>query len=183
MEALTDASFRDREGSTFTGGYIIKLFGDVIAWRSHKIAYVSLSTCEAEYLTMSDACRELISIDKATRYVIGKTLFPVIIWCDNQSSKDCTEMFGSHKLKSFDQNIRDIQKELEEREETGKRKSMPESHGDFIKQCVEEAKVKVLWISTDKNLAGIMTKPLPNSTYVYLRDNITSVTQSPVDNN
>lgn len=36
LEALRDASFRDCQDSAFIGGYIIKLFGDVIAWRSHK---------------------------------------------------------------------------------------------------------------------------------------------------
>ena len=124
---------------------------------------------------MSDACHELISIDKATRYIIEKTLFPVIIWCDNSSSRDCTEMVESHKLKSFDQSIRDIREELEEREKTGKRKTMAESHGDFVKQFVNEEKVKVLWISTKENSDDIMTKPLPHSTHVYLRDKITNM--------
>lgn len=31
LEALYDASFRDCQDSTSTGGYIIKLFGDVVA--------------------------------------------------------------------------------------------------------------------------------------------------------
>ena len=113
LEALTDASFRDCEDSTSTGGYVIRLYGDTIAWRSHKQSYVTLSTCQAEYLALSDACQELISLDKSIRYIIGKTLFPVTIWCDNRSSRDCTEMDGSHKLKTFDQSLRDIQAELE----------------------------------------------------------------------
>ncbi|XP_031777497.1 secreted RxLR effector protein 161-like [Nasonia vitripennis] len=35
LEALTDSSFRDCENLTSTGGYVIRLFGDTIAWRSH----------------------------------------------------------------------------------------------------------------------------------------------------
>ena len=161
LEALTDSSFRDCPKSESTGGYIIRLFGDAIAWRSRKQPNASLSTCEAEYLIMSDASREIISIDKAIRYIIGKTLFPVVIWCDNRSAKDCTEIDGSHKLKHFDQNIRDIEKELKDRETTGERKSMAESHRDFIKQFVDDGKGKVVWIPTDENLADFMTKPLP----------------------
>ena len=36
LETLTDSSFRDCENSTSTGGYVIRLFGDTIARRSHK---------------------------------------------------------------------------------------------------------------------------------------------------
>ena len=116
LEALTDASFRDCQDSTSTGGYVVKLFGDVIAWRSHKQSYVTLSTCQAEYLAISDACQELISLDKSIRYIIGKTLFPVTIWCDNKSAGDCTKKVRSHKLKTFDNYLEQINKSLLERE-------------------------------------------------------------------
>ena len=172
---MTDASFRDCENSAFTAGYVIRLFGDVIAWKSRKINYASLSTCEAEYLAISDACKELISIDKSIRYVNGRTLFPVTIWCDNSSSRNCTEIDGSHKLKSFDLSIKEIKEELEEREKTGKRKTMDESHGDYVKQCVDEGRVKVRWISTNENIADIMTKPLPKEAHNYLRDKMTNI--------
>ena len=175
LEALTDSSFRDCENSTSTGGYIIKLFGDVIAWRSHKQSCTTLSTCQTEYLAMSDECQELISLDKSVRYIIGQTLFPVNVWCDNRSARDCTEMDGSHKLKTFDQSLEDIQRDLKFREEAGTRKPMAESHGDFIKQCVDEKKVKVLWIATKENLADIMTKPLAEKEFTYLRDQITNM--------
>ena len=36
LEAMTDASFRDCSDSSSTSGYIVKLFGDPIMWRSHK---------------------------------------------------------------------------------------------------------------------------------------------------
>ena len=57
QEALTDSSYRDCPKSESTGGYIIRLYGDVVAWRSRKQHNVSLATCEAEYLVMSDASR------------------------------------------------------------------------------------------------------------------------------
>ena len=102
LEALSDASFRDCEDSKSTGGYVIKLYGDVITWRSHKQSIVTTSTCQAEYLAMSDACQELISLDKSIRYIIGRTFYPITLWCDNRSARDCTEKDGSHKLKTFD---------------------------------------------------------------------------------
>ncbi|XP_074114177.1 uncharacterized protein LOC141537221 [Cotesia typhae] len=118
LEAFSDASFRDNDDSTSSGGYIIRLFGDIIAWRSHKQNYVTLSTCQVEYLAMSDACQEIISLDKAIRFIIGKTLFPTTIWCDNKSANDCTKRDGSHKLKMFDNSVNEIKLELLEREKT-----------------------------------------------------------------
>ena len=47
LTAMTDASFRDCSDSSSTGGYVMKLFGDPIMWRSHKQTYVTLSTCQA----------------------------------------------------------------------------------------------------------------------------------------
>ncbi|XP_071653943.1 uncharacterized protein [Temnothorax longispinosus] len=175
LESLTDASFRDCIDSTSTGGYIIKVFGDVIAWRSHKQTYVTLSTCQAEYLAMSEACQEVISLDKSLRYVVGKTFLPATIWCDNRAAENCTKKDGSHKLKMFDDNLKEIKKNLEEREETGNRKHMADTHGAFIKQCVDQGKVKVEWIETKENLADIITKPLPLEAFAYLRDNIMNV--------
>ena len=42
LDALTDASFRDFENSSSSGGYVIRLFGEVIAWRSHKSRILSV---------------------------------------------------------------------------------------------------------------------------------------------
>lgn len=169
---MTDASFRDCEDSTSTGGYVIKLFGDIISWRSHKQNYVTLSTCQAEYLAMSDACQELVSLDKAIRDILGKTMYPVTIWCDNKSAKDCTQKEGNQRLKNFDDDLTTIKQKLLEREERGSKSHMGITHGDYIKACVTEGKVIVKWVPTSENEADIMTKPLPESTHSYLRDKI-----------
>ncbi|KAL7290555.1 hypothetical protein TKK_0015322 [Trichogramma kaykai] len=67
MYCHTNSSFRDHQDSTSTSVYVIKLFGDAISWRSHKQVYVSLSTCQAEYLAMSEAAAEIVSLDKVIR--------------------------------------------------------------------------------------------------------------------
>ena len=35
---------------------------------------------------------------------------------------------------------------------------MADTHGDFVKQCVDGRKVRVGWIATKEDLADIMTK-------------------------
>uniref|UniRef100_A0A1Y1KN80 Reverse transcriptase Ty1/copia-type domain-containing protein n=1 Tax=Photinus pyralis TaxID=7054 RepID=A0A1Y1KN80_PHOPY len=119
---------------------------------------------------MSNACQELISLDKAVRYILGKTFFPITIWCDNKSSGDCTQKDGSHKLKNFDDPLQKIIEDLEHRERTGSKRHMADTHGDYVKSCVLEGKVNVRWISTKQNPADIMTKPLPSEAHKLLRN-------------
>uniref|UniRef100_A0ABD2WKS0 Reverse transcriptase Ty1/copia-type domain-containing protein n=1 Tax=Trichogramma kaykai TaxID=54128 RepID=A0ABD2WKS0_9HYME len=178
MKVYTDSSFGDCEESKSTSGYIIKIFDDTVAWRSKKQTLVTRSTCGAEYYAMSEACQEIISLDKALRDMIGKTFYPVVIQCDNKSAKSCTEMEGSNKLKCFDLPISEIQSTIDERERTGIKVPMTEIHGDFIKQCVKDNRVKISWVPSKENLADIMTKPLPLPTHKYLRDRITHFNSS-----
>ena len=169
LDAMTDASFRDCSGSTSTSGYIIRLFGDTIAWRSHKQSQIALSTCHAEFLAMSESCSEIILLDKALRDMLGRTFYPVLIRCDNRSAVDNVQKEGNHKLKGFDDNLETIKANLEEREKTATKKSMAETHGDYIKECVKQKRVKIEWIQTKFNLADIMTKPLALETHRDLR--------------
>ena len=116
LEVLTDASFRDCQDSTSTGGYAVKLFGDAIARRSHNQSYVTLSSCQAEYLAMTDACQELISLDNSIKYIIGRTLLLVTIWCHNESAGGCAKKDGSYELKMSEHELEEINKSLLERE-------------------------------------------------------------------
>ena len=160
LEGTTDSSFRDWNDSASTSGYVITLYGDAIAWRSHKQNHKSLSTCQAEYLAASEVCQELISLDKAVRDIIGSTFYSVTVWCDNTSAGKNTEIEGSHKLKDFDYTVSEVKENLRFREETGKKVPLAESNGDYVKSLVIEGKVKVKWVNTKDNIADLMTKPL-----------------------
>ena len=79
LEEYSDASFADCKGSLTTSGYIIRLFGDTIAWKSKKQNNVSLSTCQAEYVAMSDACVEMMSLQIFLNRLIDLPLTPVTL--------------------------------------------------------------------------------------------------------
>ncbi|XP_058810110.1 uncharacterized protein LOC131675217 [Phymastichus coffea] len=172
LEIFTDASFRDNADSSSTSGMVARLFGDSIMWRSHKQTVINLSTCHAEYYAMSEACQEMISLDKALRDILGIIMYPIIIRCDNKFSISCTQKEGNHKLKNFDDSIDEIIINLENREKTGIKNKLSKVHGDYIKQCVTEGKVKLIWIPSKENLADIFTKLLPFDSFRALRDNI-----------
>lgn len=105
LDAITDASFRGLDDLTSTGGYALRLYGKLVAWRSHKQSY---------------------------QVVLGKTFYPVYIWCDNNSAGDCTQKEW-HKLKIYQENIKKINKDLEVREREREREQEERS-----KKVVEE---------------------------------------------
>lgn len=132
------------------------------------------STCLTEYLAMSEVCQEIISMDKSLRDMLGFSFYPVTIWCDNRSARDCTLKDGTSKLKDFDDSYEEIQRKLRVRETTGVKEPITNVHGDYKKICVKEKRVKVQWIQSKDNLADIMTKPLPTFSHTYRRDKILS---------
>lgn len=160
LYAMTDSSFSDWSDSTSTGGYLIFLYGNPVAWRSHKQSEVFQSTMKAETAEMSEACRELVSLDKAIRDMINISYIPFTIWCDNRPAVNNTQKEGSHKLCDFDEDVQTIRANLKFRDRTGIRPELSDKHGDRVKQLVLWKKVRVLWIRTDDNIADIFTKPL-----------------------
>ena len=68
-----------------TCGFEIKMFGDSIYWRTHKQSYVVLSTCEAEFVAMSEASQETVSISNSIKLILKSNFLP-ILWCDNQAA-------------------------------------------------------------------------------------------------
>ena len=62
QEGYSDSNYSESKKSFTTRGYVIRLYGDSIAWKTRKLCYANLSTCEAKYVAMSNAYQEIISI-------------------------------------------------------------------------------------------------------------------------
>lgn len=99
LEAFSDASFADCEEAKSTGGYVLKLFGDTVAWKSKKQRCVALSTCEAEYVAMSNAFQEAIGLDLTLRRVLERSLLPITLKCDNTAAVTCATTSGQNRLR------------------------------------------------------------------------------------
>ena len=137
LEGFSDASFADCKGSITTCGFVIKLFGDTISWKTKKQTYVSLSTCEAEYIAMSYASREMMSIVNSLELVIETPLLPFTIWCDNSAADDNTKTSGSNKLRH-----------------------MIDVHINYFKDYLKHGFVETKWVPSKEQLADIFIKPL-----------------------
>ena len=137
MQGYSDASFADCKNSLTTSGFVIKLYGDSVAWKTDKQSYVALSTCQAEYVAMSDACQEMMSLQNSLKLILDKSLMPMTLWCDNKAAESSTKMSGSNRLRH-----------------------MTDIKADYVKECVKRNFVKVKWVPSKEQIADIFTKPL-----------------------
>lgn len=62
--AYSAASFAEYKSSISTCGFIIILLEDMISWRANKQNYVKLSNLEVEHAAISQACQDIIAINR-----------------------------------------------------------------------------------------------------------------------
>lgn len=143
-----DADFaEDRITRKSNSGQVFFLNGGVISWSCRKQTVVTLSSTEAEFVALSDACRELMWLKKLLRDMHQEVDDgPSIIFEDNQSVLDfITKEKFSLRMKHVDTNAH------------------------FVKHYVDNKIVNCVWCSTDEMIADLLTKPLPVSKHTKFR--------------
>jgi hypothetical protein len=121
----------------------------MISWLSRKHTSVALSTSEAEYITASVASHEAVWLQKLLTGIFDLELEPNLIHCDNQSCVRPTENHVFHD-----------------------RSKHMEIKYHYIWDMVQRGFVELQYISTDKKIADILTKPLSRVKYEYFRDKL-----------
>lgn len=66
-------------------GYLFKYYGSTISWACRKQFCVALSSAEAEYIALSDACQEMLWLTKLLQDFQENIQLPVKLYEDNQS--------------------------------------------------------------------------------------------------
>ena len=89
----------DRKSNT---GYVFKLHGGTISWSSRKQPCVALSSTEAEYITVSEACREALWLKWLLVDLHVKENSVPVIYEDNQS---CLTLLESEKVNQRSKHI------------------------------------------------------------------------------
>jgi transposase InsO family protein len=86
LVGFADASFADDERSSrSTAGFVFTLGGTAVAWRSKLQSLVTLSTAEAEYVALSDACKVVVVLQRTLAF-LGFDVRPVPMHEDNASA-------------------------------------------------------------------------------------------------
>lgn len=121
----------------------------MISWMSRKQDSVALGSVESEYIATSEVDREVVWHQKLLANLFEGPLDPTIISCDNQSCIRLTEDPAFHaKTKHINNKYH------------------------YILSLVQDGIMKLQYISTNEQVANILTKSLPNKKLEYLRDKL-----------
>ena len=113
------------------------MYGDVIGWKSKKQKYVTKASTYAEYVALSEAVSELMSIREIMKiFNVNLDDNPVQIYEDNSE-------VSIAKHGNFTKNSKHIK-----------------VHYHYVHECLKENKINILKVSTDENTVDIFTKAL-----------------------
>lgn len=124
----------DRKSYT---GYVFKIGNCVISWESRKQKTVALSSTEAEYMALSDACKESLFIRTFFKECLNLDCVTTL-YNDNQSAQ---KLSGNCMFHARTKHI-DIRHH-------------------FIRDIVKSNMIKIEYLSTENMIADLLTKPLP----------------------
>ena len=137
-------------------GYVILVFGCPVLWKSKLQTEIALSTMEAEYVALSEACKDL---------------FPIM----DVSKELCVALGISHSIianmhvRIFEDNVGALTLAgLEPRRMTPRSKHYAIKYHWFCDQ-VAQRRIRLVKIATKDQLGDIFTKGLPHSTFAHLR--------------
>lgn len=123
---------------SYTGFCFLKS-GSAISWESRKQRTVALSSCEAEYMALSEACREAIHLRRLEIEIVG-FCNKVILFNDSQSA---LKLANSHQ--------------------SYKRSKHIDVRYNFIKEVIDNEIVETKYVGTSEMPADLLTKGLPRA--------------------
>ena len=141
LEVYSDASWaEDSLDRRSISGFLCGINGGVVSWCSRKQDIVSLSSMEAEYIALSESCKELkwvkMLIDSFSEFVVPDK---ITLYTDSQSSM---KLISNQKFSNRSKHI--------------------DTKYHYVKQLVDLGEIELKYCSTDVNIADMMTKPLGN---------------------
>lgn len=147
LSGYVDASWAEADTDRrSTAGYLFHLGGSLVSWNSYTQHTVSRSSTEAEYMALSDACQELVWLRRMCGN-LGAPQETVVLHEDNQSAIALAD--------------------------NGLRQHRRTKHIDvrfhFVCAQIGRSIVRLKHCKTDKMIADIFTKPLPERQFEILR--------------
>ena len=130
--------------------YLIFLCGGLVAWKVNKQKTISLSSTEAEYVSLSVCAQDVLWLISFLTDIVPQTAIaiPATIFCDNQ---------GAIKLITQPNQTQRLPKHVDVRYL-------------FVRNILKEHKnINIEYLETDSMLADVLTKPLPAPRFLSLR--------------
>ncbi|KAK2577550.1 hypothetical protein KPH14_012917, partial [Odynerus spinipes] len=85
----------DKKDRKSNSGYVFQYYGSSISWACRKQTCVALSSAEAEYISISEACQEGLWLIKLLEDFQKKVQLPLMMYEDNQS---CINLIKNDKF-------------------------------------------------------------------------------------
>ena len=149
LEGFSDSDWGVKHS---TSGHTFHMGSATISWASKKQTSVALSSCEAEIMAGSEAAKEAIYLSNFLRELGLNLSGPPPLKMDNKSAIDLAYNPEHH----------------------ARTKHIDRRHY-FIRECVENGRLRVPFVATADNIADFFTKPLMGKDFFRMRDKIMNV--------
>lgn len=147
MDCFVDSDWAgdilDRKSTT---GYVIRLFGNTVYWKSHKQSSITKASTFAEYVALSESVTEIIFIKGILKTFGIKLKSPIRIYEDNSGAIQIA------KNGNLTKNAKHI-----------------EVHYHYVNEHYQNREIDIIKIESDENLADLLTKSLCKNKFVKLR--------------
>lgn len=134
------AGDKDTRISVF--GYILYFCGCPISWKSKSGRSVTLSSTEAEYVAISELAKEVMFVKQLLESLGFELEYPIIIHVDNVSA---IYLAYNHSI--------------------SQRTKHMDCRMHYVREYVEDNILKVVFVSTDNNVADVFTKNTPEKIF------------------
>lgn len=139
LYGYSDANWaEDKTNRKSNSGHVFLVNGATVCWASRKQPLVALSTCEAEFIALCEACRAALWIRRLLIDMKQKLPNATTIYEDNQS---CLKL-------------------IKEEERLSNRSKHIDTRFHFVKDYVKNQLVSCEYCPTEDMLADILTKPI-----------------------
>lgn len=136
--AYSDANWaEDKHDRKSNSGYYCSVNGGAISWSCRKQDVVSLSSTEAEYVALTETCKEVTWLREIGKGFDLRLPEVITIFTDNQS---CISMIGNEKFSNRTKHI--------------------DAKYHYIREQVTSGRIRLEYCPTAENIADLMTKPL-----------------------
>lgn len=148
LYGYADANWaEDSQTRKSNSGYVFFFNGGIVSWACRKQSCVSLSSTEAEFIALSEACQEAMWLRRLLIDMHQSIRGPTMIYEDNQS---CLKLIKEEKFSNRTKHI--------------------DTKYHFVKEYVDRQIIKCEYCPTGSMVADLFTKPLPATRHSQLRE-------------